>query len=65
MARKKKKKQTTSIFGALMIESLAVALFVFLFVQARAERQQESERSGFPVIQEMFEQTPVQILMST
>lgn len=68
MARRKRKKQkSSSLFGAVVIEGLAVVVFVFLFVQARAERQQESEleRSGIPVIQQMFEQTPMQLLIST
>lgn len=61
MARKKQKK-SSSIFGVLTVELLGIVGFTILFIQARAERQQEAglEQKGFPVIQEMFEQTPFQ-----
>jgi len=41
MARRKRKKNKTSWIGALIIEALAVVAFIALFVQARAQRQQE------------------------
>ena len=41
MARRKNKKKTTSWVSALVIEALAVAAFAGLFLQARAQRQQE------------------------
>jgi len=60
MARRKRKKQASSIFGALVIEGLALVVFVFLFAQARAERQAEDStgHEAIPVLQGMFEQTP-------
>ena len=60
MARKKRKKQSSSMFGALVIEGLAVVFFIFLFAQARAERQADDSpsREAIPVLQGMFEQTP-------
>lgn len=64
MARRKQKKATT-ICSAFVIEGLSLVIFIFLFVQARAERQKESrlEKASFPVIQEMFQQTPFQELV--
>jgi len=41
MARRKSKNKTTSWTGALIIEALAVITFAGLFLQARAQRQQE------------------------
>ena len=65
MARRKRK-QKSSILGALVIEALAVVVFVLLIAQARAERQQESglENSGAPVLKEMLEQTPFRALFA-
>ena len=65
MARRKRKK-SSSVLGAFVIEILALVVFIFLFVQARAERQKASsiEKSGMPVIQEMFQQTPFQDLLA-
>ncbi len=67
MARKNRKRRKSSgMLGALVIEGLAVVVFIFLFSQARAERQQESEleRSELPAIHEILEQTPLQGLLS-
>ena len=62
MARRKNKKKTTSWLSALIIETLAVVAFAGLFLQARAQRQQESagqapttELAAWPSI---LEQTP-------
>ena len=65
MARRKRT-QKSSILGALVIEALAVVVFVLLIAQARAERQQESglENSGAPVLKEMLEQTPFRALFA-
>ena len=41
MARRKNKKKAKSWVGALIIETLAVVAFAGLFLQARAQRQQE------------------------
>ena len=56
-----KRKKGSSILGALVVEGLAIALFVFLISQARAERDQATgvERSN-PPVQELLEPTPVQ-----
>ena len=56
-----RRKQGSSMMGALVVEGLAIALFVFLISQARAERDQETglERNNSPV-QELFERTPQQ-----
>jgi len=62
MARKKrtKRKSSTGLFGAIVIEALAVIVFVFLFVQARAERQLEADATDrrLPALSNWFEQTP-------
>lgn len=60
MARRKRKKQTSTWFGALVIEGLALVVFVFLFAQAQAERQanESPNRESIPVLEGMFEQTP-------
>ena len=65
MARRKRK-NSSSVFGAFVIEGLALVVFIFLFSQARAERQRESgvEKSGLPLIQQVFEQTPLQGLLA-
>ena len=65
MARQKRKKKSSAL-GAFVIEGLALVVFIFLFVQARAERAQESglEKNQYPVIQEMFQQTPFQDLLA-
>lgn len=62
----RKRKKSSSALGAFVMEGLALVVFIFLFVQARAERAQESEleKSRFPVIQEMFHQTPFQDLLA-
>ena len=56
-----KRKKGSSILGALVVEGLAIALFVFLISQARAERDQATgvERSN-PPVQELLEPTSVQ-----
>lgn len=48
------------MLGALVVEGMAIALFVFLISQARAQREQESglQRNNLPA-QENLEQTPV------
>ena len=63
---KRKRNQSSSIFSALLVEALALVAFLVLFTQARAERREESDRdnSGFPVMQEMFEQTPFRNLVA-
>ena len=54
------------MLGAFVVEGSAFVVFIFLFVQARAERQQESglEKNQYPVIQEMFQQTPFHDLLA-
>ena len=66
MARRKRKKQSSSLFGALVIEGLALVVFVFLFAQARAERQAGNtpNHAAMPVLQGVFEQTPFHDLLS-
>ena len=61
----KRKKQSQSLLGALVIESVAVIVFVMIFVQARAERQKEAaiEDRQIPVLSSMFEQTPLHDLL--
>ncbi len=65
MAQRNRKKSSSAL-GAVVIEGLALVVFVFLFVQARAERQRESglERDQQPVIQNRFQQTPIQDLLA-
>ena len=65
MARRKRK-QSPSIFGALLVELLALVVFLVLFTNARAERREESGRDnlGFPAFQEMLEQTPFRNLVA-
>ena len=60
MARKRRKKKSSSVFGALVIEGLAIVVLIFLFSQARAERQADDSTrpEALPVLQGMFEQTP-------
>ena len=42
MARRKSKKKKTSLIGPIVLEGLAIVVFVALFLQARAERQGEA-----------------------
>ncbi|MFK7769114.1 MAG: hypothetical protein AB8B55_17960 [Mariniblastus sp.] len=57
----RRNKKSSSVFGALILEIVAVLLFMFLFTQARAERQAAVTPSlDAPVVQGMFEQTPLQ-----
>ena len=62
MARRKTKKKTTSWVGVLIIEALAVIVFAGLFLQARAQRQQESASEAptavVAVLPSLLEQTP-------
>ncbi len=63
--KKRKNKKSSSVFGALVFEIVAVAMFLFLFTQARAERQAAATASpAFPIVQGMFEQTPLQSVFS-
>ena len=62
MARRKSKKKKTSLIGPLVLEGLAIVVFVALLIQARAERQREaigdtpvSTVAAWP---SMLEQTP-------
>ena len=66
MARRKRKKKKTSVFGALIIEALAVIVFVVLFTQARAQRQQEAVNGEATpaALEVMFEQTPFHDLVA-
>lgn len=62
MARRKSKKKTPSRAGALVIEALAVLAFAGLFLQARAQRQQEfaseAPTAAIAVWPSILEQTP-------
>jgi len=62
MARRKSKKKTTSWTSALIIEALAVIIFAGLFLQARAQRQQEfageNPAAAVAAWPSMLEQTP-------
>ncbi len=64
MARRKRKRNKTSWIGALIIEALAVVAFISLFVQARAERQQEmageTPTSAVAAWPSILEETPLQ-----
>lgn len=62
----RKRKKSSSVWGAVVIEGLALVVFIFLFVQARAERQQETglEKTQLPARQEILEQTPFQDLLA-
>lgn len=66
MARKKNKKKKSSILGALVLEGIALVLFVFLVTQARAERQADvsPRHQTIPVLEGMFEQTPFSNFMT-
>jgi len=60
--RKSKKKKKTSLIGPLVLEGLAVVVFVALFIQARAERQREATGDAPTGVvaawPSMLEQTP-------
>ena len=62
MARRKSNKKTNSWTGALIIEALAVIVFAGLFLQARAQRQQEfateTPTAAIAAWPSMLEQTP-------
>lgn len=60
MSRRSKPKRITNFFGAFLLEIAAMAIFLFLFLQARAERQKSSdhEKGRFPFIQEISHQSP-------
>ena len=68
MARRKRKKETTSWTSVLIIEALAAIAFAGLFLQARAERMQEFAAEA-PVAAVstwpgMLEQTPFQDIVA-
>ena len=66
MSRRSKPRRITNFFGAFLLETAAVAMFLFLFLQARAERQKSShqERSRFPFIPEIAQQSPLEKLLA-
>lgn len=66
MARRKRKK-STSVFGAIAIEAFAALIFVFLFTQARAERQKASgveKEPAAPAIETVFQKMPFEDLLA-
>ena len=64
MARRKSKKNKTSLIGPLVLEGLAIVVFVVLALQARAQRQQEAMNDAptgaVAAWPSMLEQTPLQ-----
>lgn len=66
MSRRSKPRRITNFFGAFLLETAAVTIFLFLFLQARAERQKSSdlERGRFPFIQEIAQQSPFEKLLA-
>ncbi|MDA7923833.1 hypothetical protein N9B60_00420 [Mariniblastus sp.] len=66
MSRRSKPRRITNFFGAFLLETAAVVIFLFLFMQARAERQKSSdlERGRFPFIEEIAQQSPFEKLLA-
>ena len=66
MSRRSKPRRITNFFGAFLLETAAVAMFLFLFLQARAERQKSShqERGRLPFIQEIAQQSPFEKILA-